>query len=82
MKERGKQIMFNKIKQAGKTVKNKATSIITSAKGMSQTTETVLLIVLVVAVIGAFFAPAITEWFSDVMSNLATHTDDIFSFAP
>lgn len=74
--------MFNKIKQVGRTVKHKAASIVTSAKGMSQTTETVLLIVLVVAVIGAFFAPAITEWFSDVMSNLATHTDDIFSFAP
>ncbi|WP_249030153.1 hypothetical protein [Tannockella kyphosi] len=74
--------MKNKIKQAGRTVKNKAASIITSVKGMSQTTETVLLIVLVVAVIGAFFAPAITSWFSGVMSDLATHTEGIFNFAP
>lgn len=74
--------MMNTMKQAGRTMKNKATEILTSVKGMSQTTETVLLIVLVVAVIGAFFAPAITEWFSGVMSGLATHTDGIFNFAP
>ena len=74
--------MMNKIKNAGMTMKTKATEVIASRKAMSQTTETVLLIVLVVAVIGAFFAPQITDWFSGVMTDLATHTDDIFNFVP
>ena len=63
-------------------IKAKAQGVFKSIKGMSQTTETVLLIVLVVAVIGAFFAPQITAWFSDVMTDLGTHTDDIFNFVP
>lgn len=74
--------MFNKIKNTAMAMKAKVTEVITSRKAMSQTTETVLLIVLVVAVIGAFFAPQITSWFSEVMTDLGTHTDNIFSFAP
>lgn len=74
--------MMNKFKNTAMAVKNKATEVINSRKAMSQTTETVLLIVLVVAVIGAFFAPQITNWFSGVMTDLATHTDNIFNFVP
>ncbi|MFI3207037.1 MAG: hypothetical protein R3Y33_07295 [Clostridia bacterium] len=74
--------MFNKIKSTAKKITNKARGVMDSVKAMSQTTEIVLLIVLVVAVIGAFFAPQITSWFEGVMGDLATHTDDLFAYAP
>lgn len=73
--------MINKLKAKINQAKTKAQSIVESTKAMSQTTEVILLIVLVVAVIGAFFAPEITEWFSGVMGDLATHTDDLFAFS-
>ncbi|MFI3228027.1 MAG: hypothetical protein R3Y09_11590 [Clostridia bacterium] len=74
--------LFNNIKNTVSKVTDKAKSVIQDEKGLTQSTETILLVVFVVVLIGAFFAPAVTEWFADVMSNLATKTDNLFSFAP
>ncbi|MFI3228028.1 MAG: hypothetical protein R3Y09_11595 [Clostridia bacterium] len=76
--------LFNNVKNTvvntlGK-VADKAKGIVEDEKGLTQSTETILLVVFVVVLIGAFFAPAVTEWFADVMSNLATKTDNLFSF--
>ncbi len=70
--------MKNKLRN----LKNKAVSIFTDKKGLTQSTETILLVVFVVVLIGAFFAPAVTEWFAGVMTNLETKTTELFSFAP
>ncbi|MFI3327445.1 MAG: hypothetical protein R3Y35_14930 [Clostridia bacterium] len=72
--------LFNNIKNTVSKVTDKAKSVMLDEKGLTQSTETILLVVFVVVLIGAFFAPAVTEWFADVMSNLATKTDDIFAF--
>ncbi|MFI3228074.1 MAG: hypothetical protein R3Y09_11830 [Clostridia bacterium] len=72
--------LFNNIKNTVSKVTDKAKSVIQDEKGLTQSTETILLVVFVVVLIGAFFAPAVTEWFADVMSNLATKTDNLFSF--
>ncbi|MFI3327463.1 MAG: hypothetical protein R3Y35_15020 [Clostridia bacterium] len=78
--------LFNNIKNTavntfGK-VAEKAKEVVEDVKGLTQSTETILLVVFVVVLIGAFFAPAITEWFADVITNLGTKTDDLFKFAP
>ncbi len=78
--------LFNKTKNTvvntlGK-VADKAKEVMLDEKGLTQSTETILLVVFVVVLIGAFFAPAVTEWFADVMTNLADKTDSLFSFAP
>ncbi|MFI3228073.1 MAG: hypothetical protein R3Y09_11825 [Clostridia bacterium] len=74
--------LFNNIKNTVSKVTDKAKSVIQDEKGLTQSTETILLVVFVVVLIGAFFAPAVTEWFADVMTNLADKTDSLFSFAP
>lgn len=70
--------MKNKLRN----LKNKAISIFADRKGLTQSTETILLVVFVVVLIGAFFAPAVTDWFASVMTNLETKTTELFSFAP
>lgn len=70
--------MKNKLRN----LKNKAASIFADRKGLTQSTETILLVVFVVVLIGAFFAPAVTDWFAGVMTNLETKTSALFSFAP
>ncbi|MFI3327464.1 MAG: hypothetical protein R3Y35_15025 [Clostridia bacterium] len=78
--------LFNNIKKTavntfGK-VTEKAKEVVEDVKGLTQSTETILLVVFVVVLIGAFFAPAITEWFADVITNLSDKTDSLFDFAP
>ncbi|MFI3327465.1 MAG: hypothetical protein R3Y35_15030 [Clostridia bacterium] len=78
--------LFNNIKNTavntfGK-VTEKAKEVVEDVKGLTQSTETILLVVFVVVLIGAFFAPAITEWFADVITNLSDKTDSLFDFAP
>ncbi|MFI3141768.1 MAG: hypothetical protein R3Y27_05620 [Clostridia bacterium] len=72
---------FNtKYEKAMQAVLEKAVEVMHSIQAVSQSTETMLLVVLVVALVGAFFAPQITAWFGDVMADLATHTDNIFNY--
>ena len=81
MKKLFKNIKSTAVNTFGK-VTDKTKEIVEDVKGLTQSTETILLVVFVVVLIGAFFAPAITEWFSDVMSQLGTKTDGLFNFVP
>ncbi|MFI3326832.1 MAG: hypothetical protein R3Y35_11770 [Clostridia bacterium] len=70
--------MINKIKNTAKNLKNRASRVMHSTSGVTQTTEVVLLIVIAVTVCAVFFAPAIIEWFEGVMTTLGTYTENIF----
>ncbi len=79
---KGKLVQFkSRAAQVKDKAIDKAVEIMHSIDAISQSAETMLLIVLVVALVGAFFAPQITAWFTDVMGDLATHTDNIFNFS-
>lgn len=62
-------------------VKSNVKKALRDNRGFSHTVEVVLIIVLVVAVLGAVFAPQIVNWFSKtVMPALGNATTDLFNF--
>lgn len=61
--------------------KGSVQKVLRDNRGFSHTVEVVLIIVLVVAVLGAVFAPQIVKWFTQtVMPSLSTATTSLFNF--